>query len=104
MRRIAVARDLERLGEPLGLPSAGLGDVVAASPASADLRGGLADHRRRGEPALDRATAEVGDQRDLAVADAAEHHRGVAVALLDPVGELEQRALIGALALRRRRR
>ena len=102
-RAIAVARGLERLVELLGIAAAGLGDLGAPAAAAADDRGRLADHvggdERRARP---RCGLKLATRATLPSSARAEDDRGVAGALLDPVGELEQLAAGRPCAARRR--
>src|SRR5581483_3057953 len=87
----------ERLVEPRGVPAARLGDVVAATAATPDELSRLADHLGCREAALDHLAAEARHDGDLAAGRAAEDDGGLPGTRLDPVGEVEERALIGVV-------
>ena len=77
------------------LPTGARHRAPTTASAADDRRGALDDIG--GADLVRDDVVEVRDQRHLAVLDAAEHDRGRAVALLEAVGEVEQRALVEAL-------
>ena len=86
----------ERVGKLRRVLPACPGHRATAAAAAADEQRCALDDIGGTHPVGDRIV-EVGDQGDLAVFDASEHDRGRAVALLEAVGEIEQRVSVEPL-------
>ena len=95
--RIMRSASAERArGRPIGVLAAGASHRAAAAATAADERRCALDDVRRADLVGDRVV-EVRDQRHLAVVDAAEHDGRRSMALLEAVGEVEQRIAVEAL-------
>ena len=94
--RIRPFRLGQRLGELPGVLAARASHRRTPAAAAAHERCRSADHVGRADPVRDRFV-EVRDERHLAVSGGAEHHRRRCVALLEPVGEVEERVALEAV-------